>query len=60
MYVLDAFAALGSPLDAVLQWKMVHWCCAFTVLLGPHTAAYVYGPTAFDPHTVLHGDAVPQ
>ena len=51
--VLDAFAALCSPLGAVLQWKTTHWCCAFTVLPGPHTSSYVCGPAAFDPHTTL-------
>ena len=58
--VLDAFIALGSHLGAVLQWKMAHWCCAFTVLLRPHTSSYVYVFAAFDPQTVLLGDAVPR
>ena len=58
--VLDAFSALCSPSGAMLQWEMVHWCCAFIVLPRPHTSAYVYGLAAFDPHTALPGDAVPR
>ena len=43
----------GRLWGVVLQWKAIHWCCAFTTLLGPHMSADIYGPVAFDPHAAL-------